>query len=301
MRIRQRTALQGFTGPFLGSRARVEGLVTDTQLRSGLVVRLFRDVYLPAAIPVTHELRCRAAALIAPGEAMLTGCSALAVRGLELVSPYEPVEILVPEFLRFTPRRGLDIRQRVVCVDEQEPWRGIRLATPVRAIVDMLTNTTLRKSLPSAVALLDAVLRAGIMGQRELEAELATRHDHGIVRARRIVELADPRAESIPESEVRVLLVLSGLHPVPQLNVYAGARFLGRVDLAFEEARLAVEYDGEWHEDGDQPRQDAQRRARLEAAGWTIIVVTRRWLRDDPRGIVRAVWDALPRGWSAAA
>jgi hypothetical protein len=75
---------------------------------------------------------------------------------------------------------------------------------------------------------------------------------------RRVAALADPRAESPPESLVRVLLTLGGLpRPVPQYVILdQGGRFVARVDLAWPEVRLAGEYDGayrpaEWN--GEHP------------------------------------------------
>jgi hypothetical protein len=41
-----------------------------------------------------------------------------------------------------------------------------------------------------------------------LEIYLRDRHDRGIVQARQALELADPRAQSRPDSRMRVYLVL---------------------------------------------------------------------------------------------
>ncbi|MGH3520726.1 MAG: endonuclease domain-containing protein [Haloechinothrix sp.] len=281
-------------GPFLGSHAISEGWLGRKQLRSPLFVRLFHNVYLPAAIPVTHELRCRAAATIAPATATLTGCSAAAVYGFDFAAAYDPVEFVVDEDDKFTAQRGMDIRRSTIGPVSGDPWHEIQLATPLRMTLDILTNTKLRRSLPRVVGYLDALLRSGIIVRRHLELLLEARHDRGIVRARHALALADPRAESIPESEVRIWLVCGGLTPEPQVDVYDGhGRFLGRLDLAFPEYRIAVEYDGSWHGNPEQARLDAQRRSRMEAEGWTFIIVTKAWLRDDPRGIVDAVRAAI--------
>ena len=86
----------------------------------------------------------------------------------------------------------------------------------------------------------------------------------GVAKARRAFELVDARAESPPESRVRVALVLAGLSPVPQFGrASTGGEWLGRVDLAFPEAKIAIEYEGAYHfEDGQIVRDDA-RYARL--------------------------------------
>lgn len=283
-------------GPFRGSHALAAEWLNQRQLRSGVLIRLFRDVYLPRGMDVTHELRCLGASLIAPSPAVLTGCSAATVQGIELAHALDPVEFVVPERARFAAQRGLDVRRTEVRAAEASPWHGIRIANPTRATLDVLLNTRLRPSFPRVVALLDVLLRAGFVGRSELAERLAKCHDNGIVRARRALELADPRAESIPESEVRVWLTLAGIAPQVQLSVYSPAgRFLGRLDLAYEAARLAVEYDGDWHREGDQPERDAIRRAALRAAGWEFVIVTKDMLYGDPRAMVARVQDALRR------
>jgi very-short-patch-repair endonuclease len=55
---------------------------------------------------------------------------------------------------------------------------------------------------------------------------------------------------------------------------------IARVDLGFPEAKLAVEYEGAYHFEGDQIARDDVRYARLEAAGWTVIRLTSTDLRD---------------------
>src|SRR3712207_7627706 len=61
-------------------------------------------------------------------------------------------------------------------------------------------------------------------------------------------------------------LFRSGLSPVPQVEVVHHGRFLGRVDLAFPEQQVAIEYEGAHHVDGTQIVRDDARIARLEAA-----------------------------------
>ncbi|WP_222263215.1 endonuclease domain-containing protein [Modestobacter marinus] len=80
--------------------------------------------------------------------------------------------------------------------------------------------------------------------------------------------LADGRAESPPESRLRVLLTMAGLPPVPQWSVRrADGVFIARVDLAYPAVRLAVEYDGAWHGEPGQLGRDRRRLNALVAAG----------------------------------
>jgi hypothetical protein len=282
------TPLSGITRPFLGSQAINEGLVNARELRSPLFTRLFHNVYAPAHLTMTHALRCRAAALIAPEAAILTGASAAAVRGHELAAPFDPVEFVVAETDRFAARRGLHVRRSAPRTVEGQRWHGIRIAAPERATLDILRDTQLRRSLPRAVGWLDALLREGFVDATAFAAFLGSRRDHGVVRARRAFELADPRSESIFESEARVWLRLDGLAPHVRIDV------LGfRLGLCFPFRRVAVELDEPRQDDLERVRHAAWRRHRLRAVGWEFVIVTPEQLRTDPKSMVEAVRQAL--------
>jgi uncharacterized protein DUF559 len=101
----------------------------------------------------------------------------------------------------------------------------------------------------------------------------------GVAKVRRAAALIDPRAESPPESRVRVALELAGLAPVPQFEVREDGA-LPRVDFAWPEAQLAVEYDSAYHFEGTQISRDDARFERLTAAGWRVIRLTSADLHD---------------------
>ncbi len=121
------------------------------------------------------------------------------------------------------------------------------------------------------------------------------RSGKGIVAARRAVALADPRAESRPESRVRVWFALDGLHPEPQYWIEDSSGRLARADLAFPERKVAVEYDGSWR-DGElwALNRDRDRLNRVQAAGWEIVFVTAQLL-NTPHRMIRTVRAALER------
>jgi very-short-patch-repair endonuclease len=66
----------------------------------------------------------------------------------------------------------------------------------------------------------------------------------------------------------------------PQFVVVEEGEFLGRVDLAWPEQRLIVEYEGAHHFDGLQILRDDRRYERLIAAGWRVIRLSAADLRD---------------------
>jgi very-short-patch-repair endonuclease len=72
------------------------------------------------------------------------------------------------------------------------------------------------------------------------------------------------------ETRVRVPLVLAGLRPEVQYPVVVSGRRY-RLDLAFPELMIAVEYDGAEHRVQARARRDLVREADLSSAGWRIL------------------------------
>jgi very-short-patch-repair endonuclease len=51
-------------------------------------------------------------------------------------------------------------------------------------------------------------------------------------------------------------------------------RFVARVDFAWPDLKLAVEYDGLWHAEPGQFARDRRRLNLLREAGWRVVFVT---------------------------
>jgi uncharacterized protein DUF559 len=129
---------------------------------------------------------------------------------------------------------------------------------------------------PRALATLDAALRSETCSRGELwRAAVDQAGRRGIVAVRELIPLADALAESPMESEARLAMIDGGLpHPKLQYEIIDGNRELRRVDFAWPEQRVAVEYDGiDWHSDPDAMRRDRKRRAALEDVGWVVISI----------------------------
>lgn len=263
---------------FLGSAAVAAGVVTSGQLRGPRFRRLFRDCYVRASVPITHELRCRGATLVLPGAAVITGRSAATIRRKRIAWPEDPVQVIAPPEARLGRKTGLLVRRTTIEPGDAERWAYGRLASPERMAIDLLLD----RPLPDAVADLDAVLKAGLVDRAQLAALLEERSDNGIVLAREAVRLADPSADSLPESRLRVLMVLAGLAPVPQYWITDEHGRIAKTDFAFPEFRVAVEYDGDWR-DGESwaLNRDRERLNRILAAGWEVIFVTAPMLRNE--------------------
>ncbi|MGH3466308.1 MAG: endonuclease domain-containing protein [Thermocrispum sp.] len=141
----------------------------------------------------------------------------------------------------------------------------------------------------SAFACLDQALNSSGSAAETLRsavrARLERRDDpRGIPRAQWLTELATGKADSPPESFFRLIVVEAGLPiPQPQFPVRSiDGRLIYLLDMAWEQARVALEYDGfAAHE--DRADYDAARDERMRLRGWVVVRATAADLKDPSR------------------
>ncbi|MGY1814281.1 endonuclease domain-containing protein [Blastococcus sp. SYSU D00820] len=262
------TALRGRA--FRGTAAVRDGLLTPNQLRGPAWRRLFRDVYVDAAVPDTHRLRARAAARILLPGSVVGGPSAAVLWGVDLADVRDDVELVLPPHAH--PRRvpGVRVRRLGLAPADVRVRDGVRVTAP--------EPTALRVAalLPAdeAVVAIDRLAVARVVDLAALRARAAvpgaaSRH------VRAACARADGLAESPQETRLRLLIGAGRLPaPVAQYVVRDAAGFVARVDLAWPDRRVAVEYDGAWHAEDGQFARDRRRLNRLQAAGWRVVFVT---------------------------
>jgi len=255
---------------FTGLDAVSAGALTARELRGPRVKRIIGGVYCPAEVRVTVERRCQAVALVAPNAAVISGPSALTLYGAPASRTEEPIHVVIPPHQRFARGPDVLVRRRLVLPHEATQWGDRRLGYPGAGHPRLLLGRPVLDSVP----LLDPTLRTGLVKVDELLTMLTGRSDRGIVLARQALALADQRAESRPESWTRVVLVLAGLNPTPQVEIFDERGFVARVDLAFERERVAVEYEGAHYGDPSMLRPDRERLDRLRQAGRQVVFVT---------------------------
>lgn len=280
---------------FRGRDAVAQGLLTPAALRTTAWRRLFHGVYVDAQVSVTHPLRCSAALrYLLPPKAVIAGRSAAQLHGAGVGYPDDPVEVLVPSEVRSRRPAGVLIHRGAVPETDVRTVRGLRVTEPLRTCWDLSQWC----DPPAAVTVVDRLAAAGRVFDLEL-AELAAerRGVRGHRRFATVAGLVDQRAESPPESELRVRLVLAGLpRPDSQYRVFVAGRFVARVDLAWPQWRIAVEYDGAWHGRPGQLHADRRRLNKLFAAGWIVLHVTSVRLRDDLDRIISEIRAAAATG-----
>ena len=264
-------------GVFIGSHAIAEGFLTRAQLRRRGFRRLVQGVYADPGLPFDHQLKCRGVALLLPEGAVIGGHSAAAWWGAPFAGPTDPVTVLRGEEVPWRGPRGVRVHQTVLRPGDRTEVDGLPLSTPLRTAWDVAAL----ERLPTAVAALDAMVRAGTVGLPDLRRMTRERAGlFGAARVRRAIELVDPRAESPAESWVRVALVLAGLAPHPAVRRAARAADSWRERTsAWPEAKVALEYEGAYHFEEGQIVRDDERVDRLRAAGWIVIRISAADLR----------------------
>jgi hypothetical protein len=268
-------------------RAAGEG-ITDWHLRHRDVVRTSRDTYVPrSALP---DLRTRVDGVLlgAPPTAVVSHLTAAALWDLQvpLVRDDRRVHLTVPPGSRVRSRADRRMHTSTVPRPETRRRLGLTVTSPSRTWIDLAAAVP-----PAALlAVTDQMLARGYPAD-EFPAVLGRSPGRrGVVDARRILACADPLAGSPMESVLRWLLHDAGL-PRPLLQHVVrtdDGDFLGRVDLAWPDRRVVVEFDGDVHRDRRVFVSDLRRQNGLVLAGWQVLRFTSADVLGRP-GVVLAV------------
>lgn len=285
------------SGPFRGSQACREGRTTPKRLRGPTFVPLYPDTYVGADLEVTLAVRRQALRVRLGDDVVIAGSLAADAHEVPLVD--ELAEVIV----------GTDRRVRLDDVVAHryalEPFEvvhvdGVRVTSPDRTAFDLAR----RLDLLDGVAMADALGRKHPVSPWHLR-DLAGRHPNvrGLERVREVAGLMAVGAESLPESRVRVALVLRGVPaPVLQYRVLRtkpnGANsVVARPDLAWPRYRLALQYDGPEHLERRRRIKDIDQDDTLRAMGWLVLRVMSAQFADPDVLAARVLGELRLRGW----
>jgi hypothetical protein len=304
------------------SRARIRaardaGLLMS--LRRGIIVPT--QTWMQAGPAERHRLSVRAALLAYPG-AWASHSSALILHGIDVRPASRPG---APDSVHIS-RTGTTFREPGLIVHGQSvPDEHVIEVdgTPASSLIRASIETGAQRSLPHAVAVMDAAMRAAIVADRTVvegryavrdralregtatawDAAVApyTRH-RWVTTIREAIRLADPAAESVLESLSRVEMSRAAL-PRPQCGVpmIGDNGVLYWLDFWWEDCAVIGEADGrrKYEADGALLGEKLRQEALLGPGrglvrwGWPQVV-------PDPRPMVARLRAALtaqpPRG-----
>lgn len=265
------------------------------------LVRPFHGIR-SATPPRSVEERARALAPRLRTDQVFSHVTAAAILGVPLPRRFEGTPRLhvttvgVDQALRVRGAVGHRARHGTIRTTQS---RGVRLSTPADTFVALGTMLTLDELIIAGDALV------GWLGWATLD-ELARavgrrRGSRGVVKLRLALEEIRQGSRSPGETRTRLALVRRGL-PQPALNhdVVVGGRWIACVDLAYPEARVAIEYESDLHRtDPATFRKDLTRGEHLKDVDWWLVRAT---ADDVGRGLdrfVQRVRRLLDVGYSA--
>lgn len=254
--------------------------------------KLFHNVYVDAAIPLTPEVLASAALSISPLGSHASHHTAARIWG-GIVPDQPRTHVSSPRGAARSTRQGVGSHQipdgaSVVSVG------GLRVSSPEQTFLDL----ALRLSLVDLVVLGDSLVRRGATSTRRLVEAAQTWRGKGHRAAGRAALLVRAEVDSPMETRLRLLMVFAGL-PEPVINhiVYdARGRYEKRFDLSYPDLKVIIEYDGRQHADDDrQYGRDIVRREELEGEGWRIVIVRSMDIYAKPGATLERIVSVMQR------
>lgn len=266
-------------------KRRLGALRLRALVRDGRLVSFTRNVLVERERQLELRTRAAAALLVVGGRALLTsytaarlhGCSAADTAQVHVLFDYHRTSHAIPGIVQ---HQGLFEEQDVVVLD------GLRVHALDCAIAELLCRAPRRTALACAD---QAMALAPDHARNEFRAEvlsriLSRRDPRGRRRGEILLLLANGLSESPAESWLLLGFFDDGLplpaQQFPVLDLDGRERY--RLDFAWEESRVAVEYDG-YAAHVDRGARDAARQVDLERRGWTVIRAQAEDLRDPTR------------------
>ena len=205
------------------------------------------------------------------------------------------IHVTVPYERRVKSKPGLVVHQGIYAPADVVELDGLAVFSLDRALADFLCDGDKR----TAFAALDEAMR-GLppdhcrkLRENVRDRVVDRRDKRGIHRALVLLDLATGKAESPPESILRLIVVEAGF-PVPDAQheiMTIDGRRLYVLDMAWPARRIALEYDGfAAHE--ERRGYDEERDQRMAGRGWITIRATAADLRDPSR-ILKELSDAF--------
>ncbi|NHN55932.1 hypothetical protein G9U51_09110 [Calidifontibacter sp. DB0510] len=268
--------------PFTIADAEAAGL-SRHRLTSKAFRPLYAGCFVDASVEITREVWLDAALAISPPDAFLV--LETAARQWGATVPDTSTIHLGTFTSRRLRRPGLVLHRYSKPIPLLRR-NNRRLTTPAQTFA----MNAAKLDLVDAVVLGDSLVRLGLIEVPELQQRCGPSRN-----ARRAARLVSDRVDSAMETRARLLLVLAGLpEPIVNLEVTDARGRPRRLDLAYPEWKVAIEYDGRHHiQREEQWQADLARREDLEGIGWRFVVVVAPDIYATPDRTIRRVSDAV--------
>jgi hypothetical protein len=267
------------------------------RVRRGDLVPQHRGVYLASAAP-GHFASAMAAVLACGDGAVASHRAAAVVHGvLPACDPAEPVDVTLLASDDRGRRPGIRAH-RVATFDTTDvaTIEDVPVTSIIRTLID-LGGVASSRALEQALA---AAQHRALVGRADiLEAIRQRPRARGVRRLSDLVHASRPPLRIRSELEFEFLQVM-GRTDLPTASV--NFIVLGyEVDFCWPAARLITELDGfEYHSSRPAFENDRRRDRALHVAGWTVIRVTWRQLRNEREAVISDVSQVYGRQMALA-
>ncbi|WP_311446490.1 DUF559 domain-containing protein [uncultured Rothia sp.] len=218
------------------------------------------------------RVRCIAADLVG-FQGVFSHKSAAVLWGLDLLTVPQMLDAYSRSHCA-TDRERIHRHKTAISPDEvtRLPGTSIMVTTVARTLQDCARSMPFRE----AVVLADSIMRRGLLEPCEVTEILLSLTGYGGSAGPLLAQAVDASSESAGESLTRCLLMEHRLPlPVTQYPISCEGRNY-RVDFAWPEARVILEFDGEqkYVDHPGRDRQEAARDRALTRTGWTVVHLT---------------------------
>lgn len=247
-------------------------------IAGGTLQRIRRGAYIynhnADQLSPDDRLRVRCIAAHAVGfQGVFSHESAAALWGLDLLTVPQMLDAYSRSHC-ITDRERIHRHKTAITPEEvtRLPGTSIMVTTVARTLQDCARTMPFRE----AVVLADSIMRRGLLEPNEVIEILLNLTGYGGSSGRALAQAVDASSESAGESLTRCLLMEHRLpSPVTQYPVSCEGRNY-RVDFAWPESRVILEFDGEqkYVDHPGRDRYEAARDRALARAGWTVVHLT---------------------------
>jgi hypothetical protein len=292
-------------GQVFAVRDALEAGARPTRLRSGDLASPFWGVRSTTEDADTVPGRARAyLSRAAPGH-FVSHASAAIIWGIPLPSRLESDErlhVAVSTEQRAPHGQGVIGHRLQLAPDDVTTHLGIRLTSLSRTWCDLATMLREEELVAAGDNLLWYRRPDAVRLSRD-ELRIAAAHHtgrRGRPTIRSSMPLLSDRADSYPESVMRVRMIRAGL-PTPEVNLEvfdAQGHFVAMPDLSYPTYFLSFDYEGDHHRtDSLQWEKDIARVPRLENANWHHTRISKADLRNSRDFLERTRQLLFDRGW----
>jgi hypothetical protein len=241
------------------------------------LIRVTHGVWRPLASLSEDVDRIAALVTACPDGTVICGVSAARLHGLWLPPGLDGTLEVIVHRDEPAPRRRPHGRRREVVTHRYVLGPGETVLLHRMLVTDVARSwfdLARVLTMPELVAAGDSALR-GLTDRGALSrAVAANARRPGAGNARRALPLLDGRSRSRPESHLRYALLNAGL-PAPKVNepIYdEHGDWLAEPDLAYDDVRIALEYNGAEHAELCRMRRDMTRALDMvDRGGWLTL------------------------------